>query len=618
MVDAASARHLTTADSPAPKESGAAKRARLSIGALLGLAFGGLVLLGVGGALAIGLGGARTSLANLLRDRIEITIDHVVSDIDGHLQPVQVQAAFLAKRIALDPGLLARPEELTQFARGTMAATPQVDAIGIVKPDMTAIRVTRAGVGYETGDYSSLTTLVAAMERVTRTGQSSWSDPILSQVIGVPLISYRMPVIVEDRVVAAIFIVVTIEEISQFTRDVSSLEHWTAFVLYGEDRILAHPLREAFAYQPTAEAPLPPLAVNYDPVLADIWSPKRRPLTAVAALSLAQGHWVEFEDDYRVFAYRRIHAYGDTPWIVGIYAPGKVIGGEVRRFWSMVVAGGVLLLVSLFAAAFAGRRLAKPILDLAEGARRMNRLEDLHAVRPLPASRVREFDEAARAFNAMVGVVRRFATYVPRALTERLVRTGRDLPTRERRLSVMFTDIQGFSTLAEKESAANVAALLNEHFRLVGEAIEETGGTIDKYIGDSVMAFWGAPDRQNDHARRAYTAARLIVEKIGAWNETRAKDGLPRVRMRVGLHCGRVVVGNIGFEGRINYTVIGDAVNVAQRIEQAAKAVEDDADVVVLASAEMLSRLDKDVPSSPLGIASLRGREGQVGIVRLF
>ena len=618
MVDAASARRLTAKDSPAPKENGATRRARLSIGALLGLAFGGLVLVGVGGALAIGLGGARASLANLLRDRIELTIDHVVSDIENHLQPVQVQAAFLAERIAMDPGLLDRPEELTLLVRGAMAGTPQVEAIGIIKPDHSALRVTRIGIGYEAGDYSNLTTLMAAMERVTRTGQASWSDPLLSQVIGVPLIAYRQPILVEDKVAAAVFAVVTIEELSQFARDASSMEHWTAFVLFGEDRILAHPLREAFAFQPTAEAPLPPLAVNFDPVLADIWSPKRRPLTATAPLPLAQGHLVEHENDYQVFAYRRIHAFGDTPWIVGIYAPGKVVGGEVRRFWYMVAAGGALLLFSLLAAAVFGRRLARPILMLAEGARRMNRLDDLHAVQPLPASRVREFDEAARAFNAMVGAMRRFATYVPRALTERLVRTGRDLPTRERRLTVMFTDISGFSALAETESAANVAALLNEHFRLVGEAIEETGGTIDKYIGDSVMAFWGAPERQNDHAQRAYAAAHLIVERVGAWNDARATNGLPRVRIRVGIHSGRVVVGNIGFEGRINYTVIGDAVNVAQRIEQAAKSVEDDADVVVVASAEMLSRLDKDVPSSPLGIASLRGREGQVGIVRLF
>ncbi|MBM3542655.1 MAG: hypothetical protein FJX51_11470, partial [Alphaproteobacteria bacterium] len=97
-------------------------------------------------------------------------------------------------------------------------------------------------------------------------------------------------------------------------------------MLFGEDRILAHPLREAFAFQPTAEAPLPPLVVNFDPVLADIWSPKRPTLTATAPMPLAQGHWIEYRDDYQVFAYRRIHAYGDTPWIVGIYAPGKVIG----------------------------------------------------------------------------------------------------------------------------------------------------------------------------------------------------------------------------------------------------------------------------------------------------
>ena len=141
----------------------------------------------------------------------------------------------------------------------------------------------------------------------------------------------------------------------------------------------------------------------------------------------------------------------------------------------------------------------------------------------------------------------------------------------ERVMTVMFTDIRGFSTLAEHMDAKDIADLLNRHFQLLSSCIEAEGGTIDKFIGDSVMAFWGAPEQIPDHAERALRAARAIQRAVIADNRRRRETGEPILAARAGLYTGPVVVGNIGSLSRVNYTVVGDTVNVASRIEALSK-----------------------------------------------
>ena len=229
---------------------------------------------------------------------------------------------------------------------------------------------------------------------------------------------------------------------------------------------------------------------------------------------------------------------------------------------------------------------------------------------PLKRSRVLEFDDQATAFNAMLTGLRAFSAYVPRALVAKLVRTGDADATRPREatVTVMFTDIAGFTSISEQLPANVGAEILNHHFALVCEAIGAEGGTVDKFLGDGVMAFFGAPDRLKGHGAAAVRAAIAIRDALEADNRMAADSDRPPLRVRIGIHTGRVIVGNIGAADRVNYTIVGDTVNVSQRLQELGKLVAPDAETAIVISGETAGRLDERFTLTPSGRHRLRGR----------
>jgi adenylate cyclase len=153
--------------------------------------------------------------------------------------------------------------------------------------------------------------------------------------------------------------------------------------------------------------------------------------------------------------------------------------------------------------------------------------------------------------------------FSPRVVARILSEGERDV--QELEATVLFADIVGFSGLAERMTPREVAQLLNEYFSRITDAVFEYDGTIDKFIGDGMMAVFGAPYAQPDHAIRAIRAALTLRQSLDAWNAERVPE--PRIEIRVGINSGNVVVGAIGSPRRKEITVLGDTVNVASRIE---------------------------------------------------
>lgn len=159
----------------------------------------------------------------------------------------------------------------------------------------------------------------------------------------------------------------------------------------------------------------------------------------------------------------------------------------------------------------------------------------------------------------------------PTVLSSVVDRTGNDVLKAEvggkENLTILFSDIRGFTTISESLEAEKVVELLNEYLSEMVDVIFEYDGTLDKFIGDAIMAFWGAPLRVNDHGKRAVETALEMMKRLKYFNKRIMANGFPQINIGVGINTGYVILGNIGSEKKLDYTVIGDNVNLASRME---------------------------------------------------
>jgi adenylate cyclase len=146
--------------------------------------------------------------------------------------------------------------------------------------------------------------------------------------------------------------------------------------------------------------------------------------------------------------------------------------------------------------------------------------------------------------------------------------TGSHKEVRTKTVTILFADLVGFTSWSEKMEAADLARVLNRFFTLASDAIFSQDGTIDKFVGDAVMAFFGAPIDQPDHPARAAAAALKVRDEVAEWNSERVSQGQFPLEVRIALNTGETIVGEIGSERRVEYTVVGNAVNVAARMEE--------------------------------------------------
>jgi adenylate cyclase len=206
-------------------------------------------------------------------------------------------------------------------------------------------------------------------------------------------------------------------------------------------------------------------------------------------------------------------------------------------------------------------------------------------------------------------VTQLFSRFLDPRVVKGLVEKGETdaaLSGQKREITVLFSDIQGFTSLSERKSAPEIVDLLNRYFSLQVEVIFRHEGTLDKYIGDAIMAFWGAPTDQPDHACRALACAREMEQTLVRFKQEAGADG-EQFDVGIGLHCGEAVVGFIGSpERRQDYTVIGDTVNTASRIEGATRGRSR-----ILVSAAVRAACDK-YTFTDHGPVKLKGKEEPV------
>lgn len=213
-------------------------------------------------------------------------------------------------------------------------------------------------------------------------------------------------------------------------------------------------------------------------------------------------------------------------------------------------------------------------------------------------------------------IKRAFSHYLSPSILEYILAHPEDLKLGGEKVeaTILFSDIDSFTTMAEKISPEEVASLLNRYFGEMTRIIFEHKGTVDKFIGDGIMAFWGAPVPDADHALNACRAAIAMQERLKSLKKELRERGLPEISIRIGIHTGLVIVGNMGSSELFDYTVLGDAVNLASRLEAANK----DFGTSIIISEAVYRKVADTITAHPLGRTKVKGKIEEVEIYELI
>lgn len=588
----------------------------LPIATVLAVSFGTLIVISVFLVLGISLRSGLTNTRDLLIDKANAAMSATQNDFVELLNPAAFEAVYIAKLINAGRIDINNRGELADFLLGAIAGTPQINSLTFVTPDLQVTASHRQSTEILTFDESKDPVAQQSIADLSNQKGGNWGPLVYVPTLRQTVMNFREPVFQDGKFVGALIATITVSTINTRMNAAPTLQDSKRFILYGHDRIIMEQGADHSSPGLDITDAVPKLEEIEDPVLRAIWSNQAEPLKLMTDKAAFNGHYLEVNGKGYLFFYKELTGYADKPFTIGYWLLNEEGSVEMQRLVMAGLAGLGVMFLSIVVAIIIGRRISRPVLALSEASRQISRL-DFTAVKALPESRFTEVNEANNAYNRMLRGLAWFETYVPKSLVRKLMESG-EARSEQRVVTVMFTDIAGFTPQAENMDSEEVANFLNHHFELVTSCIEAEGGTVDKFIGDAVMAFWGAPERQEDHAARACRAARAIKKAIISDNEKRRNAGLDEVYMRIGIHTGPLVVGNIGSAGRLNYTVVGDTVNIAQRMEQYGKTLSpDQTDEVYILMTDTTYNGSHDTGATKVGEYQLRGRHDPVTIYRL-
>lgn len=389
--------------------------------------------------------------------------------------------------------------------------------------------------------------------------------------------------------------------------------------------VIAHPNRDILAQTAGAvdkrgRAKLVQAEESIDPLVSSFMKELRRLHPKLEPAKLKQLPESQLLKLTKIrFKYEGIHYRGTfrclstdrTPdWLICIIVPERSILGRVdasiRNAFIIVIGTAVAaVLLSLLMAV----QTARPLRRMARQAVEIGQFR--LSAEPVPYSIVREVDRLSNAMERMKASLRSFQKYVPAEVVRTLLAAGKDasLGGERKTVTTYFSDIEDFTSIAERLSCEELVKQLAEYFGQQSNLILGMHGTVDKYIGDAIMAFWGAPLPDPKHALNACTAAVRNQDALRKLREKWQTEQKTLFVNRIGINTGEVVVGNIGSEARLNYTVIGDAVNLASRLEGLNKYYG----TQILISETTYEAAKEGIVARPLDRVSVKGKK--VGIL---
>ncbi len=305
----------------------------------------------------------------------------------------------------------------------------------------------------------------------------------------------------------------------------------------------------------------------------------------------------------------------NKPWEVVVITPVADFVGEIdANNRNIMLFGGAMLLLAILLTYFVSKRLSRPLEVLVDEINQVFKFQISSNLKL--SSRVREISSLIDATQKLKTAITGFGAYVPRELVSDLVKSGTPLAPggQSQYLTMFFTDLKGFSTIAEVTPTRELLETVSAYLELVTFAVKEERGTIDKFIGDAVMAFWGAPVMIADHSYRACVAAVRSQRRMALLNARLAETGKGPLTVRIGIHSDQVLVGNIGSMERLSYTVMGDGVNIASRLE----GINKDYGTSICVSNAVFKESGERLWLRPMDMAAVKGRKGEFLIYELL
>lgn len=315
-----------------------------------------------------------------------------------------------------------------------------------------------------------------------------------------------------------------------------------------------------------------------------------------------------------LITYKNVPQLAQYGWLVGTVVPQSEFISRLQRInlITIAISSSVLLLGILLVSGLV-TRVVRPMNALIKETERIKEFNlagkfEIH-------THIKEIYILSRAMNSMKHGLRHFQRYVPRGLVRQLIEAGEDVKTggTRKHLTIFFSDIENFTTIAERVEANELMTQMCEYFEALTQIIIEEKGTIDKYMGDSIMAFWGAPFEVEDPcihtARAALRCQAKLVELNAQWQQA----GKHVLNTRIGIHRGEAIVGNVGSTERLNYTAIGDVVNIARRLEELNKTYQ----TKVIVSDVVYDSIKDYFALKLLDRVTIKGRAGEISIYEL-
>jgi class 3 adenylate cyclase len=302
-------------------------------------------------------------------------------------------------------------------------------------------------------------------------------------------------------------------------------------------------------------------------------------------------------------------------WLITVVIPAHDFMDKINENTSYTI---ILCVVAIILAILIGiyltNKITTPLLKISN---EMNKIASFEIGKnETLASVFSEIEIIQNSLKTMKQGLRSFEKYVPSELVRRLIKTKREavLGVESENVAVFFSDVVDFTTIAEAMPMTDLVEVMGEYLGAMTEIILESDGTLDKYIGDAIMAFWNAPQNIDNYDLIACKTALRCIEKLSDLQHQWEGRGLPPLKCRIGLHTGNVLVGNLGSIKRINYTVIGDTVNLASRLEGLNKQYG----TYIMISEDLYLKVKDELLCRPLDLVSVKGRTNATTIYELI